>query len=60
MSDGDGATTVRAGRRTVEVKRVDKVLFPGGGGAKEYTKGDLIESTGPSPRTCCRICGAAR
>ncbi|WP_055619351.1 non-homologous end-joining DNA ligase [Streptomyces sp. JHA19] len=43
MSDGDGATTVRAGRRTVEVKRVDKVLFPGGGGAKEYTKGDLIE-----------------
>ncbi|MEV7449424.1 non-homologous end-joining DNA ligase [Streptomyces nigra] len=43
MSDGDGATTVRAGRRTVEVKRVDKVLFPGGGGAKEYTKGELIE-----------------
>ncbi len=40
--DGD-TTTVRAGRRTVEVKRVDKVLFPGDGGAKEYTKGDLID-----------------
>lgn len=41
---GDGGTTkVRAGRRTVEVKRVDKVLFPGDGGAKEYTKGDLVD-----------------
>jgi len=34
--------TVRAGRRTVEVHRPDKVLFPGGGGAKEYTKADLV------------------
>lgn len=43
MTDDDGTTKVRAGRRTVEVKRVDKVLFPGGGGAKEYTKGDLVD-----------------
>ncbi|MFC5213124.1 non-homologous end-joining DNA ligase [Streptomyces coerulescens] len=42
MTDG-GTRTVRAGRRTVEVKRVDKVLFPGDGGAKEYTKGDLVD-----------------
>ncbi|MET7479357.1 non-homologous end-joining DNA ligase [Streptomyces sp. NPDC005648] len=42
MSD-DGVRTVRAGRRTVEVHRPDKVLFPGGGGAKEYTKGDLVD-----------------
>ncbi|MBV1935497.1 non-homologous end-joining DNA ligase [Streptomyces sp. BV286] len=35
--------TVRAGRRTVEVHRPDKVLFPGGAGAKEYTKADLVE-----------------
>ncbi|MDQ1035124.1 bifunctional non-homologous end joining protein LigD [Streptomyces sp. V3I8] len=35
-------TAVRAGRRTVEVHRPDKVLFPGGGGAKEYTKADLV------------------
>ncbi len=40
---GDETKRVRAGRRTVEVKRVDKVLFPGDGGAKEYTKGDLID-----------------
>ncbi|MFH0515762.1 non-homologous end-joining DNA ligase [Streptomyces sp. M41] len=40
-ADGD-TTRVRAGRRTVEVKRVDKVLFPGDGDAKEYTKGDLV------------------
>ncbi|WP_282701252.1 non-homologous end-joining DNA ligase [Streptomyces sp. CC219B] len=40
----DGAVrTVRAGRRTVEVHRPDKVLFPGGGGAEEYTKGDLVD-----------------
>ncbi|MFJ8629743.1 non-homologous end-joining DNA ligase [Streptomyces sp. NPDC093568] len=43
MTEGGGSTKVRAGRRTVEVKRVDKVLFPGGGGAKEYTKGDLVD-----------------
>lgn len=42
MSDDD-VRTVRAGRRTVEVHRPDKVLFPGGGGAKEYTKGDLVD-----------------
>lgn len=40
---GDDTRHVRAGRRTVEVKRVDKVLFPGDGGAKEYTKGDLVD-----------------
>ncbi|MFE6620195.1 non-homologous end-joining DNA ligase [Streptomyces sp. NPDC057740] len=40
---GDDTRQVRAGRRTVEVKRVDKVLFPGDGGAKEYTKGDLVD-----------------
>ncbi|KMS76832.1 ATP-dependent DNA ligase [Streptomyces viridochromogenes] len=43
MTGGDGTKQVRAGRRTVEVKRVDKVLFPGDGGAKEYTKGDLVD-----------------
>ncbi|MGW4170520.1 non-homologous end-joining DNA ligase [Streptomyces chartreusis] len=42
MTDG-GTRRVRAGRRTVEVKRVDKVLFPGSGDAKEYTKGDLVD-----------------
>jgi bifunctional non-homologous end joining protein LigD len=39
----DGVRTVRAGRRTVTVHRPDKVLFPGGDGAKEYTKGDLVD-----------------
>jgi hypothetical protein len=34
---------VRAGRRTVEVHRPDKVLFPGGGAGKEYTKADLVD-----------------
>ncbi|WP_190035098.1 non-homologous end-joining DNA ligase [Streptomyces fructofermentans] len=34
--------TVRAGGRTVQVHRPDKVLFPGGGGAGQYTKGDLV------------------
>lgn len=42
MTEG-GTRSVRAGRRTVEVKRADKVLFPGGEGAKEYTKGDLVD-----------------
>ncbi|MFC4465384.1 non-homologous end-joining DNA ligase [Streptomyces xiangluensis] len=37
-----GTRTVRAGRRTVEVHRPDKVLFPGEGRAKEYTKDDLV------------------
>lgn len=43
---GDAGRTVRAGKRTVEVHRPDKVLFPGGdgdGAAKEYTKGDLVD-----------------
>ncbi|MFI2437004.1 non-homologous end-joining DNA ligase [Streptomyces sp. NPDC018693] len=45
---GDKALRVRAGRRTVEVRRADKVMFPGGDGGggeagKEYTKGDLAE-----------------
>ncbi|MFD6290749.1 non-homologous end-joining DNA ligase [Streptomyces sp. NPDC060205] len=35
-------TAVRAGRRTVEVHRPDKVMFPGTGGAKEYTKADVV------------------
>jgi bifunctional non-homologous end joining protein LigD len=34
--------TVRAGHRTVEVHRPGKVLFPGDGHAKEYTKADLV------------------
>ncbi|MEU6254660.1 non-homologous end-joining DNA ligase [Streptomyces sp. NPDC047043] len=42
MSDDD-VRTVRAGRRTVQVHRVGKVLFPGAGEAKEYTKGDLVD-----------------
>ncbi|MEV0204132.1 non-homologous end-joining DNA ligase [Streptomyces sp. NPDC050788] len=42
MSD-DGERTVRAGRRTVRVHRAGKVLFPGDGDAKEYTKGDLVD-----------------
>ncbi|MFJ8110628.1 non-homologous end-joining DNA ligase [Streptomyces sp. NPDC096132] len=33
---------VRAGRRTVEVHRPDKVLFPGDGEGPEYTKEDLV------------------
>ncbi|WP_234388800.1 MULTISPECIES: non-homologous end-joining DNA ligase [Streptomyces] len=41
----DDARAVRAGRRTVEVHRPDKVLFPGNGDGdgKEYTKGDLAD-----------------
>ncbi|MEV0975361.1 non-homologous end-joining DNA ligase [Streptomyces sp. NPDC049915] len=42
MSDGD-TRTVRAGRRSVPVHRPGKVLFPGDSGAKEYTKGDLVD-----------------
>ncbi|MEU8749020.1 hypothetical protein [Streptomyces chartreusis] len=42
MTD-DGTRRLRAGRRTAEVKRADKVLFPGTGNAKEYTKGDLVD-----------------
>jgi bifunctional non-homologous end joining protein LigD len=42
VSDDD-VRTVRAGRRTVRVHRADKVLFPGEGDAKEYTKGDLVD-----------------
>ncbi|MEU2280495.1 non-homologous end-joining DNA ligase [Streptomyces sp. NPDC013178] len=41
-ADGD-VRTVRAGRRSVEVHRPDKVLFTGGGEGKEYTKGDLVD-----------------
>ncbi|NEB05460.1 non-homologous end-joining DNA ligase [Streptomyces sp. SID13726] len=40
---GGGVRTVRAGKHTVEVHRPDKVLFPAGDGAKEYTKGDLVD-----------------
>ncbi|MDX3691569.1 non-homologous end-joining DNA ligase [Streptomyces europaeiscabiei] len=36
--------SLRVGRRTVEIHRPDKVLFPadGNGAGKEYTKGDLV------------------
>jgi bifunctional non-homologous end joining protein LigD len=37
-----GTQTVRAGRRTVEVHRPDKVMFPADGQAREYTKADLV------------------
>ncbi|MGW3729004.1 non-homologous end-joining DNA ligase [Streptomyces sp. NPDC000851] len=40
---GDDVRAVRVGRRTVEVQRPDKVLFPGGRDAKEYTKSDLVD-----------------
>ncbi|GAA2444545.1 non-homologous end-joining DNA ligase [Streptomyces glaucus] len=43
---GDGARTVRAGRRTVQVHRPDKVLLPGSpesGNGKDCTKGDLVD-----------------
>ncbi|MET7454315.1 non-homologous end-joining DNA ligase [Streptomyces sp. NPDC005574] len=40
---GDDTRTVRAGKRTVRVHRPGKVLFPGAGDAKEYTKGDLVD-----------------
>ncbi|MGW0601094.1 non-homologous end-joining DNA ligase [Streptomyces sp. NPDC002776] len=43
MSGEDGVRSVRAGRRTVEVHRPEKVLFPGDGGTKEYTKADLVD-----------------
>ncbi|MEU2711832.1 non-homologous end-joining DNA ligase [Streptomyces sp. NPDC007205] len=43
MSDDAGARTLRAGRRSVAVQRPGKVLFPGRGGAREYTKGDLAD-----------------
>lgn len=39
----DATRTMRAGRRTVEVHRPDKVLFPGDGTGKEYTKSDLVD-----------------
>ncbi|MGW4568313.1 non-homologous end-joining DNA ligase [Streptomyces sp. NPDC004561] len=42
MSGGD-ARAIRAGRRTVEIRRPGKVLFPGRGGAREYTKADLAD-----------------
>ncbi|AYL38778.1 non-homologous end-joining DNA ligase [Streptomyces sp. PDY-4] len=42
MSD-DGARTVRAGRRSVEIRRPGKVLFAGGRDAAQYTKGDLVD-----------------
>ncbi|WP_030346750.1 non-homologous end-joining DNA ligase [Streptomyces sp. NRRL S-1022] len=42
MTRGD-ARTIRAGRRTVEIQRPGKVLFPGRGGTGQYTKGDLAD-----------------
>ncbi|MFI1358613.1 non-homologous end-joining DNA ligase [Streptomyces sp. NPDC020898] len=42
MSD-DQVRRVRAGRRTIDVHRPGKVLFPGGDGVKEYTKSDLVD-----------------
>ncbi|GGW25773.1 hypothetical protein GCM10010350_05980 [Streptomyces galilaeus] len=38
----DGVRALRAGRRTVEVHRPDKVLFPAGADGREYTKGGLV------------------
>lgn len=48
MSAGpdDGTRAVRAGHRTVRIRRPGKVLFPGTGGAGEYTKGDLADYYG--------------
>ncbi|MER7572192.1 non-homologous end-joining DNA ligase [Streptomyces sp. NPDC126514] len=43
MSREDDVRSVRAGRRTVELHRPGKVLFPGDGGTKEYTKADLVD-----------------
>lgn len=43
MSDAEGVRPVRAGRRTVRIRRPGKVIFPGGEGAEEYTKGDLVD-----------------
>lgn len=37
-----GIRTVRAGRRSLDIHRPDKVLFPADGNGKEYTKGDLV------------------
>ncbi|MFD9490271.1 non-homologous end-joining DNA ligase [Streptomyces sp. NPDC060005] len=39
---GSGIHTVRVGRRTLELHRPDKVLFPASGSGKEYTKRDLV------------------
>ncbi|MDG9717759.1 non-homologous end-joining DNA ligase [Streptomyces sp. DH24] len=38
----DDRRTVRAGRRTVELHRPDKVLIPGDGTARDVTKADLV------------------
>ncbi|MFE7017595.1 hypothetical protein ACFVAQ_45270, partial [Streptomyces sp. NPDC057651] len=35
--------TVRVGRRTLDIHRPDKALFPASGGGKEYSKSDLVE-----------------
>ncbi|MFG2661235.1 non-homologous end-joining DNA ligase [Streptomyces sp. NPDC048425] len=35
--------TVRVGRRTLDIHRPDKVLFPASGSGREYTKSDLVE-----------------
>lgn len=37
-----GTRTVRAGRRSLDIHRPDKVLFPADGNAEEFTKGDLV------------------
>ncbi|ODA74880.1 hypothetical protein APS67_001069 [Streptomyces sp. AVP053U2] len=38
----DGVRTARTGRRRVGIHRPGEVLFPGGGGAREHTGGDLV------------------
>lgn len=38
-----GTETVRAGRRTLDIHRPDKAMFPADGGDREYTKGDLVD-----------------
>lgn len=56
----DADRPIRAGRRTVRIQRPGKVLFPGRGGAPEYTKGDLADYYHSIAPICCRTSGAAR
>ncbi len=44
----------RPAQPAVEIHRPDKVLFPGGDGAREYTRATSSTTTGRSPGTCCR------
>lgn len=55
-----GTRTVRAGRRSLDIHRPDKVLFPADGNGKEYTKGDLVAYYRAIAPSCCRTCADAR